>query len=116
MPPNAVAEAIGTVLSYGVVGAVAILFGVLWYKKDKELTEQSKDHTATLQRVQREVLTSVTTLGDLFDGVEKQRQENEAIRLDNKSLREENARLREEVARLEQARGRPRMPTGGSIR
>ena len=72
-----VISAVGEIGSYGLLGALVVILGWAYYKKDRALYDQSEAFRAQIITIQREVIMAVNKMSDLVEFIEKREQERE---------------------------------------
>lgn len=76
----ATTQAVGQIIGIPVFGGLCVLLLWAYYKKDQELSQQSKDNLALVIALQEKVITAVTKMADLVDFIEKREREREIER------------------------------------
>jgi hypothetical protein len=70
---KAMLESVGYIASHGVLGALVVILGVAYYKKDRQCWELAERFQNKLMEVQRETFTVVNNVTSLMEFIEKER-------------------------------------------
>lgn len=89
---NAATNALGQLVSSGILGSLLVVVGFLYYQKDRELQKQSRDNLALIMALQREIITAVTKMSDLVEFIERREREREIERARDESNHARRAR------------------------
>ena len=76
-PTTSLTQAIGSIAGSGLLGALLVVVGYLYYRKDKALVEQSAANLALIMQLQRELITAVSKISEIIDFIERRETERE---------------------------------------